>query len=94
MNQDLKSVYKTYAKKCKEAKLKPVSKEDFVAVAKKQQTILTYQVKLGCTSPWIISKIDPHFVLYVSASGGAVTINVWSNMECEAMTGIKTDGKK
>lgn len=94
MTKELKSIYKTYAEKCKEAKKKPVSTDTFMGVVKKQKKILSYQLSLGCTSPWIISRIDSDFVLYVSTNAGSVTLNVWSNIECEAMTGMKVTDPK
>lgn len=94
MNKELKEIYRTYTEKCREAKKQPVGKSEFVSTVRKQRKIVSYQLSLGCTMPWIISRIDDSFVLYASVKSGTVTMNVWSNMECEAITGTKVNDKK
>ena len=84
--------YTTYKRRCKEMKLDPVDKQAYEKVFFKQQRLLNYMMEvLKQKQPYIVANIDKDMVLYVALQNGGVVINIWTNMELEALTGLKRE---
>jgi hypothetical protein len=89
-NRPVDKVYVTYKRKCKEINVSPVEKKEFEATFSKQKRIITYMTDvLHRKTPHVISEINKDMVLYTGVTGGQAIINVWTPIECEALTGVK-----
>ena len=87
-------VYTTYKRMCKDTKKAPISEKEFVTVFKKQQRILSYMIKLGRPTPWIVSQIDAKFSIYAGLQHGTVAINILTHEEIKAFGVGEMGGKK
>jgi hypothetical protein len=84
--------YTTYKRRCKELKFPIVDKKVYEEAFFRQQRLINYQVEvLKMPSPWSVVNIDKDMVLYAALQGGRVVLNIWSNTELEALTGIKRE---